>query len=198
VIDQPGVTPMPREEADASIRASCLRTLALALLVVVVLGAVLVLGGRKAHRGQERACVERQQCLLAALNAYAMDHDEYYPPADSDWRAAVLPILEPRAEVRAGVASRFLTCPGLRSTVFYERNSALANVALDRLPADLAPTTIVTWESADGVGVSYPHPGGTVYGFADGHAASYARGADEGLIWSPERLQERPAPGAGR
>ncbi len=175
-----------RSAGDAALRASCLRFGVLSLLTFVGLAALLAWGIGGARRGQQRACTNNQRVLAGALRAYALDCDQRLPPIECDWRRALMPILAPGADTLLGLPSRYWACPAVTSTVFYERNEALASLRLDAVPEANQGLTVLTWEGSDGVSVAYPHPAGAVYSFVDGHAACFSPDEDGKLLWSPQ------------
>lgn len=176
-----------RAAGDAILRQSCLRSLFLSVLCVAAVIAALLWGLGRAHAGQQTACMANQALLARALRTYALDNDERLPPVEADWRRGLMPILDPRADTLLGLPSRYWACPSVTSTVFYERNAALSSRRLAEIPEGEQAHVIAVWESQDGVSVAYPHPGGSVYGFVDGHARAYDRDADASLLWSPRQ-----------
>jgi prepilin-type processing-associated H-X9-DG protein len=182
-----------RAAGDAILRGSCLRSLLLSALSVAAVVTALVWGLGRAHAGQQSACMANQAALARALRTYALDNDERFPPVEADWRRGLMPILDPRADTLLGLPSRYWACPAVTSAVFYERNAALSSLRLSDIGEGDQPRVIAVWESQDGVSVAYPHPGGAVYGFVDGHARAYGRDADASLLWSPQG-SGRPEP----
>ncbi len=181
--------PAWRVQAESVVRRSCATSLVLAILVVGVLTVLLVQGMRATRQAQQADCVRSVTRLSQALRQYAMDHDGYFPAGGLDWRRATMPYVDPNARVSAySLPSQYWACPAVMTAVFYEMNPTLRVIGIHDIAEDKASRTVAVFESKDDIHPAYPHPGGSVYGFVDGHAECIAKGSDNTLIWGFSRI----------
>ncbi len=178
-----------RVQAESVVRRSCATSLVLAVVIVGVLTALLAQGVGAARRAQQADCVRSVRRVSQALRQYALDHDNYYPATGIDWRRAVMGYVDPEAKVsQYSLPSQYWACPAVMTAVFYEMNPSLRVLGLDDIVEDKASRTVAIFESKDDIHPAYPHPGGSVYGFVDGHAECIAKGRDSTLIWGFTRI----------
>jgi prepilin-type processing-associated H-X9-DG protein len=138
----------------------------------------------------DRAARDRTYCssnlrqLSVGLMMYTQDYDETYPPAGK-WQSGVYPYVKDR---------KLFQCPSDTGSGSYAFNQALSGASLARVrnPA----TTTALFESnlhkpnAAGLAkdaVSNRHPGGSNWGFGDGHVKLLAIAPAFGPIDPPKK-----------
>lgn len=114
-----------------------------------------------AVKARQAQCMTNVKKLSSAMMLYAQDHDERFPPS-GQWSA-----LLQRYEQEK------LRCPDGKTPISYGMNKAMSKIVVDALesPAD----TVLLFEGDVVQGgldalVSARHSGGSIIGFADGHA----------------------------
>ena len=130
------------------------------------------------------SCLSTIKQLNLAMNQYAYDYDDHFPPA-SAWNEAILKTYMRR--------SQFEGCPGTPGEdPDFAMNAGLSSYSAKNVERQYE--TVLIYESISGKNMAggpelLPKPGrhmrGNNIGFVDGHAEWYKDGTYSQLSWKP-------------
>jgi prepilin-type processing-associated H-X9-DG protein len=157
---------------------------ALAGLALVPLVPALVRAQEDQAARDRTYCASNLKQLSIGLVMYTQDFDETYPPAGK-WQTGILPYVKNR---------KVFQCPTDTGSGSYAFNKALSGVSLAsvRNPAATAALFESDLHKPNAFGLAkdavlYRHPGGSNWGFADGHVKLLATAPAFGPIDPPKK-----------
>jgi prepilin-type processing-associated H-X9-DG protein len=157
---------------------------ALAGLALIPLIPALVRAQEDQSAREKAYCASNLKQLSIGIMMYVQDYDETYPPAGK-WQTGVYPYVKNR---------KVFQCPSDTGVGSYAFNKALSGVSLAfvRNPATTAALFESNLHKPNAFGVAKDavlnrHPGGSNWGFADGHVKLLATAPAFGPIDPPKK-----------